>query len=514
MNEWAILLDTEAKSLSQYVINRYTAEIRKKPTDRIKWGDYDAWTVVKNRPKNPKKSQMTRVVELSEEGSSSTTRGPHNVKNELYRAFKGEIPEGRTIEVAGDPERFSLDDLIIAETDIVKMNAVRDHMEANGWKRHPTYEHYLGNEQGHLFSLFTNNLKGGYKNSLGYMADKLFTKEDPTRHEVQRHRFIWECFNGLIDNDDEIDHIKGVGFGDHLGNLQRLSSAAHNKKTKSESATVRERIAATNAKPIYRHRKGLNGEEIDRDDFPLGAFTAKTARDDLDEVPSQDTILKYINKDLPDSNGWYWKYRPADSIEGESWRKVDWDENLKGLEVSSKGRVRSNRFFATFGSDITGRPFEKSQTYNHIGLNIKALVCEAFNGPPPAGQKREVSRRRTDIDYTNEASNLFWSTPKMRGRGGTPSYGFFPEARNNRYGEFFGKYTDDTDAAEKLNSDSSAISKVRRGITSVCGKDNTGRKRAFVAQSDADLEIGPGEKQYVRVKDGVLRATDKRFASK
>ena len=42
---------------------------------------------------------------------------------------------------------------------------------------------------------------------------------------MQAHRFIWECFNGLIPSDKVIDHINDVKTDNRLCNLQLLSQS-------------------------------------------------------------------------------------------------------------------------------------------------------------------------------------------------------------------------------------------------------------------------------------------------
>ena len=46
----------------------------------------------------------------------------------------------------------------------------------------------------------------------------------------QTHRFIWECFNGLIPDGKEIDHINNIKSDNRLSNLQLLTPKENGKK--------------------------------------------------------------------------------------------------------------------------------------------------------------------------------------------------------------------------------------------------------------------------------------------
>ena len=67
------------------------------------------------------------------------------------------------------------------------------------------------------------------------------------------HRFIWECFNGIIPDGKEIDHINNKRDDNRLCNLQLLTPKENSKKAASNrdytlNAKNRKCVKATNNK--------------------------------------------------------------------------------------------------------------------------------------------------------------------------------------------------------------------------------------------------------------------------
>lgn len=508
--------------VSRYIINEQNAEIKRPIVDFPKISRIDKdWITVKARLKENTKEA---VVELNEKGYSKN-RSSFLVKNLMYETFITKIPSNENVVVLSEDQlSFSLKDIDLAVKAIEKMNSVREQMETIDWKRHPRFEHFLGNADGEIYSLFSRTIVNGYVDHQGYTAHKLFTMSDPKRYNYRHHRFIWECFNVLIMNGDDVDHIKGVKSGDALCNLQRLSREKHNAKTKQDSTTFRQKVSEAGEKSFYRFHKDVNDNETDVEVF---RGIKKTAQ--LSDMPSRSTITKHILNNTSDSNGWYWKYEETMPMEGEIWKGVT-TPGLEGLEVSSCGRVRSERIMTTFGNSHAGHHNEKIVHHNRKLVFVKTEVCQAFNGPCP-NAKREVSLK--DKERGNVPNNVYWSTTQSRGRElGVKIHGFFPKDNKDlTFGEWFGTYDNDSHAAKEINlasktmmdkgekgdqtkCDCSGIRKVRICEASVCGKDSRGRKRTFVPVTDATEEDGPDNKKYIRVKPDVRRGSDKRCTTK
>lgn len=95
---------------------------------------------------------------------------------------------------------------------------------------------------------------------------------------------------------------------------------------------------------------------------------------------------------------------PEDFIEGEEWRRTPYE----GYWVSSVGRVRGS-------TGVILKPYITPFGYAvvHCGhgnpRSVHPLVCEAWNGPPPATGMHAAHRNGNPSDNTPD--NLRWLTP-------------------------------------------------------------------------------------------------------
>lgn len=87
---------------------------------------------------------------------------------------------------------------------------------------HEKYERYGANHQGDIIQIFTHKVpkqsidcNGSIMVNIGWIYSK--------RSKILKSKFVYECFNGLINADDVIWHINGNNFDTRVSNLICLS---------------------------------------------------------------------------------------------------------------------------------------------------------------------------------------------------------------------------------------------------------------------------------------------------
>ena len=95
---------------------------------------------------------------------------------------------------------------------------------------HPIYDLYGANKKGEVINIHRGlPRKGNYKSG-GYM--RIIVRVSGVRKEKKflTHRFIYECFNGIIPEGLVIDHINNIRDDNRLCNLQLLTPQQNSKK--------------------------------------------------------------------------------------------------------------------------------------------------------------------------------------------------------------------------------------------------------------------------------------------
>ena len=103
----------------------------------------------------------------------------------------------------------------------------------NGGKEywiHPIYDNYGANKHGEVINIFRSvPRKGSYLNT-GYLKISVCSSRVKKQKTVRVHRFIWECFNGIIPEGLVIDHINDKRDDNHLCNLQLMTQQQNSIK--------------------------------------------------------------------------------------------------------------------------------------------------------------------------------------------------------------------------------------------------------------------------------------------
>ena len=100
----------------------------------------------------------------------------------------------------------------------------------NVYRVHQVYDLYAANENGEVIHIIKKVPMKGIKKHPGYMHCKV-RKYGERQKSYLVHRFVWECFNGLIPEEKVIDHINNNKEDNRLCNLQLVTPQENCKKS-------------------------------------------------------------------------------------------------------------------------------------------------------------------------------------------------------------------------------------------------------------------------------------------
>ena len=96
---------------------------------------------------------------------------------------------------------------------------------------HPVYDLYGANKKGEVINIDRGvPMKGNYANS-GYLMVGVRGSGVGEQKTVQAHRFVYECYNGLIPDGMVIDHINDIKDDNRVKNLQLMTQQKNCKKS-------------------------------------------------------------------------------------------------------------------------------------------------------------------------------------------------------------------------------------------------------------------------------------------
>ena len=75
---------------------------------------------------------------------------------------------------------------------------------------HPVYDLYGANKDGEVINIHRGAPRKGNYHPNGYLITMVRSIGDIKQKAVRVHRFIYECFNGLIPDNMVIDHINDI----------------------------------------------------------------------------------------------------------------------------------------------------------------------------------------------------------------------------------------------------------------------------------------------------------------
>ena len=88
---------------------------------------------------------------------------------------------------------------------------------------HQLYDLYGADMDGNIINIIKRIPMKGCRNVNGYMMCMVRKHGQNGQKSIHVHRFVWECFNGIIPHDKVIDHINDNKEDNRLCNLQLLT---------------------------------------------------------------------------------------------------------------------------------------------------------------------------------------------------------------------------------------------------------------------------------------------------
>lgn len=256
---------------------------------------------------------------------------------------------------------------------------------------HPNHPKYLSNINGVVMKTLKKSFRimDGSCNIEGYLNVNINGKLK------RRHRFVYECWRGIIPDGLQIDHVDGDKANNKLDNLQALTPQEHRHKTVRQQ--IKKIVVSARNRPLQCT-------------FPDGSSTtyeSVTAACGATGI-RRDAILRCLcDRTLHRQCTWQWSAPTV--IEGEVWCSL-YGEHYSHLQVSSKGRIKFRSGRVSFGFS--------SQGYQAVSVGgkrykVHRLICLAFNGLPPSPEHDTVDH--IDMVKTNNCiENLRWATMKMQ----------------------------------------------------------------------------------------------------
>ena len=132
----------------------------------------------------------------------------------IWECFNGIIPDDKVIDHinnnTGDNRLCNLQ-LVTQQENCV-------------YNIHPVYDLYGADKDGNIIHIIKKIPNKGHKNdSRGYMMCMVRKHNQNSFKSMFVHRFVWECFNGVIQGDKVIDHINDDKEDNRLCNLQLVT---------------------------------------------------------------------------------------------------------------------------------------------------------------------------------------------------------------------------------------------------------------------------------------------------
>lgn len=119
---------------------------------------------------------------------------------------------------------------------------------------HPIYDLYAASQDGKIIHIIKQLPTNGSKQHTGYLQCTVRKYGDKNHKTYFVHRFVWECFYGMIPDEKVIDHVNDNKVDNRLCNFQIMTQQANCKK----SAKNRDYSFAANNNKNRRCVKAIN----------------------------------------------------------------------------------------------------------------------------------------------------------------------------------------------------------------------------------------------------------------
>ena len=99
------------------------------------------------------------------------------------------------------------------------------------YKVHPVYNLYASDGNGNIIHLVKQVTSTGQKHKNGYLFCMVRKHGQNGQKGYYVHRFVYECFNGIIPDGKVIDHVNNIKDDNRLCNLQLMTQQENCKKS-------------------------------------------------------------------------------------------------------------------------------------------------------------------------------------------------------------------------------------------------------------------------------------------
>ena len=109
---------------------------------------------------------------------------------------------------------------------------MKKYILENGKKffAHPVYKKYAANEDGEIMNIRLRNVKKGNLGNSGYLSFTMRLSITKSKSYLS-HRFVYECFYGLIEKNKQINHINSIRLENRLKNLEVVTASENIRKS-------------------------------------------------------------------------------------------------------------------------------------------------------------------------------------------------------------------------------------------------------------------------------------------
>ena len=121
---------------------------------------------------------------------------------------------------------------------------------------HPIYDLYAADKNGNVMNIVKKVSMKGCKHITGYLYCCVRKHAQKGQKTCSVHRFVWECFNGIIPEGKVIDHINNDKEDNRICNLQLVTQKENCKK----SAKDRDYLFAAKNHENEKYVKAINIE--------------------------------------------------------------------------------------------------------------------------------------------------------------------------------------------------------------------------------------------------------------
>ena len=149
--------------------------------------------------------------------------------NFIWECFNGIIPNDKVIDHIND----KTEDNRLCNLQLVtkkENNRMYESQQVTCFNIHPVYDLYGADKDGNVIHIIKKIPNKGINNK-GYLMHAVRRYSQNGFKNMLVHRFVWECFNGLITGDKVIDHINDKKDDNRLCNLKLVTHQENCKKS-------------------------------------------------------------------------------------------------------------------------------------------------------------------------------------------------------------------------------------------------------------------------------------------